>query len=985
MMNRLGLLLDRRNAGRWVVVVLLLAGVLVCFFPVLLAEPGERLVWQAADALIRRQFAEAERLSRAALDERPGCAAALLIAGEAMAESGCFEEARGYLLRVPESSPAEYVRAQYIVGARLMLFGQARAAEDCLRRALAVDPRDPEANEKLALLLQIEGRAWESVPHAQAVLRAGQCSVNQLLMIGGVDAIMVGDTPFVEKCLDAVPDDSLVLMSGARMDLIENRIEDAESTFRRILEQDPQQIEAQARMGEILVDKLDSGEFLRWQAALPDRAGEHPMVWYVRGLWAVRNGQPRAAVRCFLEALRLHPNHSSSNVQLSRALFSLGLSEEAEPFAERGRKLSRVKALVYELKDSTDLNMMRQVAEIHGELGCWWDAAGWSRVALTVAPDTDWAHAMLTRPAFLGAATNEFIDPSAQPALRLDSSAYPLPVWPEASDVGASPVATGGCVDGNVRLVDVAEKVGLVFRYYNGTTTKIGPEHILQTTGGGVAVIDYDVDGWPDLYFAQGGIWEERGEGSRYSDRLFRNMEGQRFVDVTEEAGLGDRGFGQGVAVGDYNADGFPDLYVGNIGPNRLYENNGDGTFSDVTERAGVACGNRWTTSCAMVDLNGDAMPEIYAVHYAPLDKVLARHCGEGRSVACSPTMFPGEQDHLFHNKGDGTFRDVTEESGIVADEGKGLGIVAAAFDGSGRIDIFVGNDTTANFFFVNQTAGPGQPLSFVDQGIVFGSAYNENGQGQACMGITAGDPNEDGLLDMYVCNFYADSNTLYQQVPEHMFIDATRQANLRQASFNMLGFGTQFIDAELDGWPDIFVTNGHVDRQIDTGIPDLMPPQFYHNQGECRFVEFSAASLGPFFERPCLGRSVVVLDWNRDGKEDLCISHLDVPVALLTNQTPDTGHYLAVTLQGTTSNRDAIGSVLHLTAGERTWMRQMMGGNGYHASNERKIIFGLGPAERVDRLEIRWPSGVEQTFENLEVDQEIAIVEGDEHLSRSF
>jgi tetratricopeptide (TPR) repeat protein len=985
----MGLLLGSRNAARWfarhqrwVAVALLLAGIVGCFLPVLLAEPGKRLLWRAADALIREQCAEAERLARAVLVERPGCAPALLIAGEATAKSDRFQEALGYLLRVPEASPAEFVRAQYTAATRLMLMGRARDAEECLRRALAVDPRNPEANEKLALLLQIEGRTWESMPYVEAVVLSGRCGRDQLLMIGGVDAIMVDDSRIVEECLRNVPDDSLILLSKARMDLIENRPADAESLLRRILDQDPQQIEAQARLGELLVEQPDSAEFLQWQADLPKDADRHPLIWYLRGLWAGRNGQPRAAVRCFLEALRLHPNHSSSNVQLSQALFSLGLAEAAEPFAERGRKLSRVKALVYELKELTDLNMIRQAAEINQQLGCWWEAAGWCYAALSITPDAAWAHAMLTSPAFLAAATPEFTAASAQPALRLDLSAYPLPIWPEASASGSS-MAEGDCMDGNVRLVDVAEEVGLVFRYYNGTTSTIGPEHILQTTGGGVAVIDYDLDGWPDLYFAQGGLWEERGDRSRFRNRLFRNLQGRRFADVTEEAGLDNGDFSQGAAVGDYNADGFPDLYLGNIGPNRLYKNNGDGTFSDVTKLAGVAGGNRWTTSCAIVDLNGDALPEIYAVNYAPLDEVLARHCGETRSVACSPTMFNGEQDRLFENKGDGTFRDVTEESGIVAPEGKGLGIVAAPFDGSGRIDIFVGNDTTANFFFVNQTAGPGRPLSFLEQGIVFGSAYNENGQGQACMGIAAGDPNGDGLLDLFVCNFYADSNTLYQQMPEHMFFDNTRQANLRQASFSMLGFGAQFLDGELDGRPDIIVSNGHVDRQIGTGIPDLMPPQYFRNLGDARFVELSSASLGPYFQKACLGRSVVVLDWNRDGKEDVCISHLDVPVALLTNRTPDTGHFLAVTLQGTTSNRDAIGAILHLTAGERTWMRQRIAGNGYLACNEPKIIFGLGPAERVDRLEVRWPSGIVQTFENLDVDQEIAIVEGEESPNR--
>ena len=525
----------------------------------------------------------------------------------------------------------------------------------------------------------------------------------------------------------------------------------------------------------------------------------------------------------------------------------------------------------------------------------------------------------------------------------------------------------------------MAAEAGLDFRYYNGTTATEGLGHILQTTGGGIGVIDFDVDGWPDLYLCQGGLWDERGDRSTYRDRLFRNLGNGRFADVTEEAGLGDGEFTQGVAVGDYDGDGDPDLYLANAGPNRLYRNEGNGTFRDVSKEAGVS-GNEWTTSAAIVDLNGDGLPEIYAVNYLLTKEVLARNCARsGHPMGCSPTMFTAEQDRLYQNLGNGRFRDVTAESGIIAADGKGLGIVAADFTGSGKINVFVGNDTTANFYFVNQTAGPGSALRFEEMGILSGLAFNDAGEGQACMGIAAGDYNGDGLLDLLVANFFADSNTLYRQLPEHMFVDESRRANLREPSFSMLGFGTQFIDGDLDGRLDAIVSNGHVDRYPDGSVPDLMPPQYFQNAGDGRFVEIQGQSLGEYFQRSYLGRSVVVLDWNRDGKEDVCISHLDAPVALLTNCSPDTGHYLAIKLQGVASNRDAIGSVLELTAGGQTLMRQMVGGNGYMASNERKIIFGLAEAEVVDRLHIRWPSGAEQTFENLPADQELLIVEGAE------
>ena len=462
-------------------------------------------------------------------------------------------------------------------------------------------------------------------------------------------------------------------------------------------------------------------------------------------------------------------------------------------------------------------------------------------------------------------------------------------------------------------------------------------------------------------------------------DRLFRNLGDGRFLDVTDLARLGDREFSQGLAVGDYNSDGFPDLYVGNVGPNRLYENQGDGTFREVTQQAGVA-GQGWTTSCALVDLNGDALPEIFEVTYVLVDEALKRRCDrDGQPVACSPNMLTAEQDRLYENLGDGRFRDVSEECGIHAPDGKGLGLVAADFDRSGRINIFVSNDTTANFYFVNQTTGPGQPLSFSEQGLQSGLAFNEAGQAQASMGIASGDASGDGLLDLLVGNFYADSDTFYLQTPDHAFLDESRAAGLRESTFEMLTFGMQFLDGDLDGWLDAIATNGHVDRSIDARVPDLMPPQYFQNLGQAKFRELSARSLGPYFEKRYLGRTVALLDWNRDGKPDVCISHLDAPAALLTNGTPDTGHYLAVNLYGVASNRDAFGTVLELTAGERTQVQQVVAGSGYLASNERKIIFGLGGATRIDRLRIRWPSGAIQTFEGLDADREIAIVEGAE------
>jgi len=959
------------------VVFLILVGTAVCLRPLLLASPEKRALWRAAAFLACEEYEHAERFANLALDNSPDCSLALLIAGEAASKLHRGEEALGYFQRVKEGETAEYVQAQCWAAERLLILGHATDAERCLRRALELDGNHPESNERLAVLLQIEGRTFEALPYALAVMRNGKCGRDRLLMVGTTERNMVSDPHVVETCLSAVPDDPIMRLGPARMAIINGREEEAEKTLRTIIDCDDTQIEAHARLGAILLEKPDDTEFLRWHADLPASADGHPGVWHVRGLWARRNGQHDAAVRCFLEAVLRNPNHSSANYQLSQALVSVGEASDAEPFAERSRQLSQLDYFLSELKGMNDLEMMRKTVELAEQLGRYWEAVGWCYVALYIEPGSAWAKPAVIRLDRIVDKQGRLTVANLQPALRMNPLDYPHPEWPEVQGRGAR-VTHGEPVDGHVRFVDLAADSGLVFDYFNGTTATTGLEHMLQSTGGGVAVIDYDLDGWPDLYFAQSGPWEERDNPSRrYRDRLFRNLGNGRFEDTTDHAGLGDSAFSQGVAVGDYNSDGFPDLYLANIGLNRLYENNGDGTFRDVTPEAGVS-GDEWSVSCAIVDLNADGMPEIYSVSYLILKEVMERMCKKGsRPMGCAPSMFTAEQDRLFRSMGDGRFRDVTDQCGIKVPDGKGLGVVAANFDGTGRIHILVGNDTTANLYFVNETDEPGGRLSFVEDGILCGVAFNDAGTAQSCMGIASGDVNNDGLLDLFVTNFYNDSNTLYMQMPGNLFADETRTAALVQPGFYMLGFGTQMLDGELDGLPDIVVSNGHVDRTFATGAPDLMAPQYYKNVDGRRFVELSGRSLGEYFQNEYLGRSVVVLDWNRDGRGDFGVSHLDAPAALLTNRTEDAGHYLAVKLHGVKSNRDAVGAMVTVASGEHSWTRQLIAGHGYLASNQRQIIFGLGDVEHIDSLSIRWPSGVKQSFRDLATDQEVVLLEG--------
>jgi hypothetical protein len=385
-----------------------------------------------------------------------------------------------------------------------------------------------------------------------------------------------------------------------------------------------------------------------------------------------------------------------------------------------------------------------------------------------------------------------------------------------------------------------------------------------------------------------------------------------------------------------------------------------------------------------LADLNGDGLPDIYDVNYLQGADVYERVCGEGgKPRACTPAAFEPQPDRFYLNLGDGRFEERTEAAGLNVAGGNGLGIVAGDVDGSGRLSLFVANDEDANFCFINETAKPGAEPRFVERGVLAGLAYDGDGKALACMGVAAGDADGDGKLDLYVTNFYEEPNTLYLQGPGGMFVDATSASGLRAPSYRMLGFGTQFIDGELDGELDLVVTNGHIDDLSYQQVPFEMPPQYFRGLGGGKFVERPAAELGEFFQGKYLGRGLARLDWNRDGREDFVVSHLDAPAALVANVSADTGHYLALQLRGVKSARDAIGATVTIVAGGRRRTQWLTAGDGYQASNQRQLVFGLGAEERVKKLQIRWPSGLRQEFANLPAVQALILVEGSPRLTR--
>jgi tetratricopeptide (TPR) repeat protein len=930
-------------------------------------------------ALASGDFRMAEQWASKFDAAAPEFSDAMLIAGEAATKLDHYEQAIGYYDRIASTAGEQTATARYCAGDLLFQLGRAGDAEQRYREALAVRPDDRFALEQLSTLLASFGRQWEALPQVFQLVRMQQVSLDHLLLLGDPDAsVALPDN--LEKFEELSPDDPLPRLARARSAFEHEEFADAARLAREVIESHPQQIEAWALQGRALAEPADDrAAFLDWYSRLPDAARAHPGVWVAQGLWADRNREPQVAARCFWEAILRSPNSRIANYHLGRTLLNLdsGTAQTSNVFLERAERLEELRNLlnlVY--RQPTNPQHIVDVADRLESLGRLWEAVAWQRIAVSLEPNSgatlaDWRR-LATR---LLPQMPDVLD-AANPAKIRDLSDLPLPNW-TAEDPPRPIVQPQSARSASVSFEDSAAAAGIDFRYFNGAEPPESGKLIYQTLGGGVAAIDYDGDLWPDLYFSQGARAPNDDERHEHGDRLYRNLGDGTFRDVSHWAGLGDRRHTQGVAAGDFDNDGFPDLYIANAGTNRLYHNNGDGTFADATQRAGLTS-SRCTASCLIADLNGDGWPDLFDVNYLAEPEVYALTCQrDGKMRSCDPRLFAAEHDQLYMSLGDGRFEDVSESSGILVPQGKGLGIVAADLSRTGLLDLFVANDGTGNFYFVNRTAQAGAQPQFQEIALEAGLAFNEDGKVQASMGVAADDVDGDGLLDFVVTNFYQEASAFYHQQALHLFADEKRAFGLRETTFQQLGFGAQFLDADLDGHPDLLVTNGHIEDFSDLGQPYRMRPQYFQNVAGQRFQELDAGRLGPFFHGTYLGRGLARLDWNRDGKEEAVISHLDAPAALLKNTSAATGRFLGLLLVGTTGARDAIGATVHCVAGGRERTRQLTAGDGYMASNERQLIFGLVDSDWVDELRIRWPSGREQRFSEIPADSHWLAIEG--------
>jgi enediyne biosynthesis protein E4 len=520
------------------------------------------------------------------------------------------------------------------------------------------------------------------------------------------------------------------------------------------------------------------------------------------------------------------------------------------------------------------------------------------------------------------------------------------------------------------RFVDEAESAGLRFVQDNAESSqKLPPE----TMSGGVAVFDYDGDGWLDVYAVQGGPLPP-SPNSPCDDRLFRNRGDGTFENVSEKAGLHRLrgGYGHGVTVGDYDNDGHPDLFITRWQSYALVRNRGDGTFDDVTSKAGLAGDRDWPTSAAWADLDGDGDLDLYVCHYMEFDFKKPRLCVSPKAEVnhyCSPRDFEALPDHVFRNDA-GRFIDVTKDAGFVDPGGRGLGVLAADLDDDNRIDLYVANDMSANYLFRNLGG-----FHFEESALTAGAAANSSGSFQSGMGVACGDLDGDGRPDLAVTNFYGESTTFFRNLGRGSFADDTAMIGLAGPTRCLLGFGIAFFDANNDGWLDLISANGHVNDHRPA-LPWRMPTQLLMGGPDGR-LRVPFPDSGEAFKPAHLGRGLAVGDLDNDGSIDAVVQAQNEPLAYLHNRTNDGGHWVVLELQGVRSNRDAVGSRVTLLAGGRTRVAQRVGGGSYQSANDPRLHFGLGDSDRIERLEVRWPSGLVESYTGLSGDRGYLLKEG--------
>jgi enediyne biosynthesis protein E4 len=925
----------------------------------------------------------------------------LLLLGECEVGSGRREAALTAWARIPPASPF-FARAALLRATHLINMGRYTPAEEVLITALSrpdlARADRHELERTLSRLYRFEGRQDD----IRRVLRASWCRSPD--PVGVLKELFLLDhSPIPAEALELALEkadgrDDRVWLGRANLALLAGDFDAAAAWLGRCLERRPDDpVVWRARL-DLAVTTNDTEGFWKAVDHVPADRFDAVDIRRLRAWLAARLGEPELERREWTALIADAPGDTQALERLAVLAYRTGRAGEAEQLRRRKAALDRAQDRIRKIILFDSLaEYIPELAELSRELRRSFEAQGWALVVAAgrraIAPTPADRPAAGHPSPFPPGLSEKAVALSAPYAIELEGGSratasmladrlgdlrarFPaLAVRDRPSTIGANP-ALDHPDRPTPAFVDDAEAAGLRFDFDNGQTPL---RHLPETMSGGVGLLDYDGDGWLDVYCVQGGALRPNpggdADGSKPGDRLFRNRGDGTFEDATERSRIGaiarGQGYGLGVAIGDYDNDSHPDLFVTRLDSYRLYRNRGDGTFEDVTHRAGLDGRRDNPTSAAFADLDNDGDLDLYVCHYMLWDPEHPRLCrgDHGEYFYCDPSKVEPAPDHAFRNDG-GRFRDVTAPSGMAETRGRGLGVVAADFDDDNRIDLFVANDGTANYLFRNRGR-----FRFEDVALEAGVAGNASGGYQAGMGVACGDLDGNGLPDLLVTNFYGEGTTYYQNLGQGLFSDRSDASGIGAGSRYLLGFGIALADVVNSGRPNVLVANGHVNDNRPF-YRYAMPARLYENRPDGRLVDISGRA-GPPWEVPRVGRGLAAGDLDNDGRCDAVILAQNEPLAYFHNRSPRVGHFVTLRLEGTTSNRDGIGARVTITAGGRQQVAHRVGGGSYQSANDPRLHFGLGASGRIVGIEVRWPSGKVDRWTDLPSDTGYLLREG--------
>ncbi len=981
----------RRRTGlaEWILLGFLVTGLAGCNGRSSDVDPTEQTppVEEREDAaalLNAGKLSEAEQAVRRALLADPTDDALILTAGRIEAAKGNHEAAAERVASISLKSPLGSDALEF----RLQQLVASGAVEESVAVVLAAIEELPERSSWRHLawsLLNRVGRREEASRQAEYLCRLGQVTETELLSLvrrteSFPPQLKANQSPekFFEPGMGLARWHFTQLEYRAALQLLQPQVDDGFDSAA-----------ANAFYGRLLAETQRFEEIPAWHADCDANVRSLGDYWAALGTYLFDQREYEASARALLEAVYLNPTDRISIQRLSKVFAAMGRRDDEEQFRHRGIQLATLERHSEALMlSSDDLNARQALTRAVLELGRPFEALAWTltmlppnaiaprnrvvqqRMALLKDPEV---RTMASESSLIGIDREQFDMQSALALLNRDSANGPargkslLPDEPLAQP----------------ELVDVAKSVGLQFQWYPDLELDVSSIPIHESVGGGIAVIDFDLDGWPDVYLAQGSGEPPSAQCTR-SNVLFRNDKVKhpdadhhqvRFADVTAASLTEDTNYGSGLTSGDVNQDGFPDLFLGSLGHNRLMINNGDGTFRDATESLG-RCEDRFTSSLAIGDVNGDGLPDLFEAAYIEMEGAfkLPDIDTDGREKQPSPLAHFAQSDRWFKNQGDGRF-EVHEIDRSIAKPGTSLGLMVTDFDGDGKNEVFVGNDVRPNHFLLQQADG-----ELVNAADIKGVANGYSGNATGCMGITHGDFNHDGRIDLHITNFSEESANLYVQVGTGEFTDLAVRYGVDQISLPFVGFGTKAVDVDRNGWLDLLVTNGHIFDMRFVGEAFQMPPQFLAGKN-LRFEETAVSDSSGYWDGAYLGRTMANIDFNRDGAVDFLIGHLDHPLALLENRTVTAGRSIQFELLGTHSERDAIGARVVVRADGHSYSNWVTAGDGYFCNDEAVLDFGLGTIRTIEDVQIFWPSGKQQRFAGPQAGRRYLAVENSDTL----